>query len=817
MPDFLISVLVAGGMTLRWGLVLTGWVLLTCLFSLIHMFNFRLSGSVRVGMLSIWLTLFAGGIGAFYYVWEKPDWYTLDNLTNSVFQHGPDHVLYWVKGMSAYWFSLPAHILFPQRTVQHAYPLAVSAMLCIWAGMTGCPPPNENPAILAPFPSLKGGAEETGEQRYLKEVASTPRRSKSAGKWAGNDSPPSHRKSGNDSPPPSKVEGSETSQSSAISYGTKANIQNRAASKGGARGSSGGPNNNNNFAPESSAPPATPTKALSLSSVSVGGAAEVTSASQQFRLFAFAGFLTGLIPLMQPHSYVSLATIILVAAGLQTASLTLSAALGTSRWKEENSRFLGRAEWKDVLVTVYLWLVYGAVAISMGIPQFWKHFVHRVSFGVGTRGNGFVRLSTAWEEEGKGETMAYMWFKALGIFMPLYLFSFLLLRTRQQRSFWAGFLTLFLVCNFIMFQPWHLDNTKLFYVFIFGASGYVALTLDTLLLITANSSEAAIGGRLPAGAVRVCGSWVGWILTCAAFIVLTFSGAMATWREMLNHAKLYDDIDFDVAEWIKEKTPTDAIFLHDITQSNHIRVESSLAGRQVAHGFAGWLHSHGIDASARRNDLVKVLGGAEGAVAALRTHNISYITVDAGSKNNFNYAFLDDVTDFVATNGKYSIFKVIDSVRLGKWKPRPCRDASQNAGKEECLAAGCWFHRQGVCEDKPRKKKVEDCKQANQDACRNENCVWVANYPGPWCQKPGWGKPADIPMLRPGQPGSDCGWHNMGIQDCVDKGCVWKTPSDPCVCRSVCPPCIPALLPSLLSLNTHAPSLFRTITNAHAH
>jgi hypothetical protein len=64
MPDFFLAVLAAGGLTLRWALVLTSWILLSSLFSLIHMLNFRLSGSVRVGMLSVWLTLFAGGIGA---------------------------------------------------------------------------------------------------------------------------------------------------------------------------------------------------------------------------------------------------------------------------------------------------------------------------------------------------------------------------------------------------------------------------------------------------------------------------------------------------------------------------------------------------------------------------------------------------------------------------------------------------------------------------------------------------------------------------------------------------------------------------------
>ncbi len=259
------------------------------------------------------------------------------------------------------------------------------------------------------------------------------------------------------------------------------------------------------------------------------------------------------------------------------------------------------------------------------------------------------------------------------------------------------------------------------------------------------------------------------------------------------------DIDFDLADYIRESTPPEAIFLHDITQSNHIRVESSLAGRQVSHGFAGWLHSHGIDANARRFDLEKALRGDYDGAGALQRNNISYITVDAGSKNNFNYAFLDDVSDFMATNGKYSLYRVLPQVRSGAWAPRACSStggggAGGDAKKPECLAAGCWFHGPGRCMDKPRKRKVEDClagkpsaATASPETCRAEGCVWVADFPGPWCQKPGWGKPERIPQLRPGHPGSDCGWHNMNTQDCVDKGCVWRTPPDPCVGNALTP------------------------------
>jgi hypothetical protein len=802
MPDFFISVLVAGGMTLRWALVLTSWVLLSSLFSLIYIFNYRVSGSPRVGMLSVWFTLFAGGLGAFYYAAERADWYTWDSLTNSAFQHGPDFVLYWSGGRSAYWFSLPAHILFPQRTVQHAYPLALSAMLCIWHGMMGCPPPDKDTKDgeegAGALGAGAGGWELTGEEQVFEELRVMRRSSTGSVEAAGSGSGGGGEEGGSGSGSGSR--GASTSfgdsSSTELEYssgigGSGVRLRAQTSGKGGSGSSSGGGAatsgrragedvNGKKLAPVGGAGSPTAAGALASSTTpstptasSLKPAAAYFGFETQRCLFVFAGFLTGLIPLMQPHSYVSIGIIILIAAGLHTGTLALQALI----WR-------GRAA-QHLLSTVLLWTSYGLTAMSMGAPQFLKHFVHRVTFGVGTRGNGFVRWSAAWAEEGKGEGPVQTWWKALGIFVPCFLLALPLTRTLQQRALWAGYAVLFTVCNLVMFQPWHLDNTKLFYVYVFGASGYVALVLHRVLRLLSDAGGSVQGStRLPA-CCKLPLRLLGYALALCACIALTFSGAMATWREMLNYAKLYDDIDFDLAEYIKETTPTDAIFLHDLTQANHIRVESSLAGRQVAHGFAGWLHSHGINSNQRQFELMGAINGEYDGVAALARHNITYITVDASSKNNFNYAFLDDTTDFVATNGKYSLYKVLPAVRSGAWQYKTCAIGGE-AKKSDCLSAGCWHFGQGKCMDKPRKRKVEDClygkpsaATASPETCRSEGCVWVKDFPGPWCQRPGWGVPERIPQLRPGVGGSDCGWHNMNTQECVDKGCVWRTPPDP--------------------------------------
>jgi hypothetical protein len=483
---------------------------------------------------------------------------------------------------------------------------------------------------------------------------------------------------------------------------------------------------------------------------------------QQLILFSIAGLFMGLIPLMQPHSFAAVGIIVLVSAGLGTAWKLVRMAIYAGEPKAY------AAQRSALYESLLEYSTYGAVSFALGLPQFLKHFVHRISFGVGTRGHGFVRLSPAWMEEGKGESPAYMWWKALGLFGPMYLLSFTLLRTAHQRFFFAGFAFLFVVCNVVMFQPWHLDNTKLLYVWVFGASGTVGLAL-------ARGQEAA--RSLRSTPLRLAGL----AIVGAAYWAMTFSGSLATWREMLNYAKTYDDMDLDFAEWIKSSTPPDAVFMHDMARG-HIRVESSLAGRQIAHGFDGWLSSHGINSAQRREDLFRVVQGSRAGVAALATHNISYITIDASTKSAWSYSFLDDVADFVATNGKYSVYAVLPAVRAGL-QERACVAAPAASSSRDCAVAGCWWlvdGRMPRCVEKARKREVVDCLQTTVESCTSVGCLWDEAFPGPWCTKPTWQQgdngPARIQQLRPGVPGSDCGWHNMAPGECADRGCEWGQP-----------------------------------------
>ena len=445
MPDFYLSVLVAAGFDIHMALVTTGSILLTSLSGLIYALNARVTGSTAAGMLAVWLAILSGGLGGFVYAQQEPNWWTWANLTSNKFIHGPDHVLYWAGGRSGYWFALTPHILFPQRTVQHAYPLALSVLLLAWEGLAGRPTVHKALVVAAPAGGAAAGS-------------------------------------------------SSAAAATAAASGTSARreaiqtVRKRASKAGGGAstgaGSAAGRDGSSSESGESSG----------------GSAAVATYADSpawytragQLRLFAVCGFVAGLLPLMQPHSFVSVGVITLVMALCQGLWL-LAAALvppaaaapkaGSAAALAEGAAATAAADdtkpptdaaaagslsavapapgggWVALLDAVLQWGTYGAVAAALALPQMVKHLFHRVSFGSGGH-SGFIRLNPVWAEEGKGLGPVQTWWNALGLFLPTYALGLLLLRTREQLAVYAGFVALFVVANYVMFQPWHMDNTK---------------------------------------------------------------------------------------------------------------------------------------------------------------------------------------------------------------------------------------------------------------------------------------------------------------------------------------------------------------------
>jgi hypothetical protein len=105
------------------------------------------------------------------------------------------------------------------------------------------------------------------------------------------------------------------------------------------------------------------------------------------------------------------------------------------------------------------------------------------------------------------------------------------------------------------------DNTKVFYLWMFGASGAVVQLLRGLwrgsLDVYGPSKTAAAPAVASSGGVdvrRVARR----IVAAAVFLTLVFSGTLCAIGETLSFTSLYDAVDMELAQWLMAHTPIDA-------------------------------------------------------------------------------------------------------------------------------------------------------------------------------------------------------------------------------------------------------------------
>ena len=123
-PDFHAALIAGSGSSLHFALMYPGILLCFSFLMLLYFLNLRLTSSVKAAAISVPIIVMCGGTGAI-------QWLLFDQ-TYSGFR-SVDHILVdsLTRQISFCWFSLPAHILLPQRTTQFAYPVSLIALILI--------------------------------------------------------------------------------------------------------------------------------------------------------------------------------------------------------------------------------------------------------------------------------------------------------------------------------------------------------------------------------------------------------------------------------------------------------------------------------------------------------------------------------------------------------------------------------------------------------------------------------------------------------------------------------------------------------------
>lgn len=313
------------------------------------------------------------------------------------------------------------------------------------------------------------------------------------------------------------------------------------------------------------------------------------ASSGERRWFWLLGAWGGAMPMIHTHSFLALG---LISAGVMAYTLA----------EEKNP-----AKKRRLLAG---FLCYGGLAVLLAAPQLLTWSVPQTVKG------GSLRLQFNWVNwNGGGLIDGYFWFwiKNVG---PVYLFLLpgALYAKKRGRAFALGAGLVWLVAEFILFQPNVYDNNKLFYV------AYMTLLplAATYLVALYDRMRGLPGRRLLAGVFA---------------LVCVLSGTLSVAREARSDYQLYSAEAVQAAQWIDEHAPQDAVVL---TSDNHNNAISSLAGRKIVCGTASFLYYHGVDYSAQRSAQRAMFEQPAQSAELFSQYGVDYIYI--GSYERANYA-----------------------------------------------------------------------------------------------------------------------------------------------------------------------------------
>lgn len=267
-------------------------------------------------------------------------------------------------------------------------------------------------------------------------------------------------------------------------------------------------------------------------------------------LFLAAGVLGGLLPMIQTYSYFTLGI---------AAFVWMLHSLVKDRFRVK---------------TILNWVKFGLPAVLFAVPQFYIWIFGAVSE------ERFLRFE--FNAFNSSDNWIWFWVKNVGLVFILIIPAFINASRRLKVVHCAGAL-IFIICEFIVFQTHAYDNNKLYLMWYLFA-----------VIIVADFMVECYSKMRDTKAARI-------IIAAMIFVMCTSSAFFTMLREWNsgkpeNSYMLYDKASVEAADFIRENTEPDALFL---TTNNHNNTVSSLTGRNIFTGSGVFLYSHGVDYNGR--------------------------------------------------------------------------------------------------------------------------------------------------------------------------------------------------------------------------
>lgn len=303
--------------------------------------------------------------------------------------------------------------------------------------------------------------------------------------------------------------------------------------------------------------------------------------SKRWQDFAVLGVLAGCIPMIHTHSFLALGLI----------SLGAMAFMLLKQKGDERRQCL------------YNFLLYGGVAVILAAPQLLMWSVPQTVNGGSLR---FQFNWVNWENGGLIDGYFWFWIKNVGLVYLLLLPAGLLSRGRQK-AMACGALVIYVVAEFILFQPNEYDNNKLFYVAFMVmmplVAQYVMKVFDRLKDLRGTRALLAV--------------FIG---------VSVLSGTLSIGREWISNYQLFSTAEVEASEFIKNETSQDAVF---VTADNHNNVPAALAGRKLVCGTPLYLFFHGVDYADQAAAVQQILEFPEDSQELMLRYGVDYIYLSA--------------------------------------------------------------------------------------------------------------------------------------------------------------------------------------------
>ncbi|HEV2905589.1 MAG TPA: hypothetical protein VGW32_11095, partial [Pyrinomonadaceae bacterium] len=395
-----------------------------------------------------------------------------------------------------------------------------------------------------------------------------------------------------------------------------------------------------------------------------------------------AGFITGLLPLIHAHSFIS---IMLVAGFLvpwiyRRAWIAYAAAalfVGTIFFAAASYGAAGSPLIKIAFALIVLglianlwfllprmhlrlWLCFFVMALVVGLPQiFWS------TRGSAVKTESFIAWQFGWDSDQqtmfgskpvgsqpietvppiktwiqRAPYVAWFWLKNTGLFIPLLILALVwkpdnYLVPRKLRLFYVPFTVCFFIPNFVKLAPWVWDNIKMLFYWWIVSAPIVALLLARLW-------EQHVGQK---------------VLAASLLVILTLAGALDIFPLLTGQGE-YQEFDRNgvaFAESIKETTPPGATILHAPIHNTPI----FLTGRRSIMGYPGHIWTHGLDFGPRENEIKQIYAGGPDAAALLAKYRVDYVVIGPQEESVVkpNVAFFDRYPQTVNV-GEYRLYKV---------------------------------------------------------------------------------------------------------------------------------------------------------------